>query len=62
MQRLDILHPSIDDYLLDIIPERDEVLTEMEVHARGEPLSNCGTARWARLAPIGIADQSDADF
>ncbi len=27
MQRLDILHPSIDDYLLDIIPERDEVLT-----------------------------------
>ena len=34
MQRLDILHPSIDDYLLDIIPERDEVLTEMEAHAR----------------------------
>lgn len=34
MQRLDILHPSIDDYLHDIIPERDEVLTEMEVHAR----------------------------
>ena len=34
MQRLDILHPSIDDYLLDIIPERDAVLTEMEAHAR----------------------------
>ena len=34
MQRLDILHPSIDDYLLGIIPERDEVLTEMEAHAR----------------------------
>ncbi|MDE0689548.1 MAG: O-methyltransferase [Candidatus Poribacteria bacterium] len=34
MQRLDILHPSIDDYLLDIIPERDAVLTEMETHAR----------------------------
>ena len=34
MQRLDILHPSIDDYLLDITPERDEVLTEMEAHAR----------------------------
>ena len=34
MQRMDILHPSIDDYLLDIIPERDEVLTEMEAHAR----------------------------
>ena len=34
MQRLNILHPSIDDYLLDIIPERDEVLTEMEAHAR----------------------------
>ena len=34
MQRLDILHPSIDDYLLDIIPERDEMLTEMEAHAR----------------------------
>ena len=34
MQRLDILHPSIDDYLLDIIPDRDEVLTEMEAHAR----------------------------
>ena len=34
MQRLDILHPSIDDYLLGIIPERDEVLTEMEAYAR----------------------------
>lgn len=34
MQRMDILHPSIDDYLLDIIPERDEVLTEMEAYAR----------------------------
>lgn len=34
MQRLDILHPSIDDYLLNIIPERDEVLLEMETHAR----------------------------
>ena len=34
MQRLDILHPSIDDYLLDITPERDAVLTEMEAHAR----------------------------
>lgn len=34
MQRIDILHPSINDYLQDIIPERDEVLTEMEVHAR----------------------------
>ncbi len=34
MERLDVLHPSIDDYLLDIIPERDEVLTEMEAYAR----------------------------
>ena len=34
MERLDVLHPSINDYLLDIIPERDEVLTEMETHAR----------------------------
>ncbi len=34
MQRLNILHPSIDNYLLDIIPERDEVLAEMEEHAR----------------------------
>lgn len=34
MQRLDILHPSIDSYLYDIIPERDAVLTEMEAHAR----------------------------
>ncbi len=34
MQRLDILHPSINEYLLDIIPERDPVLTEMEAHAR----------------------------
>ena len=34
MQRLDILHPSIDDYLLGITPERDAVLTEMEAHAR----------------------------
>ncbi|MCG9126384.1 O-methyltransferase [Candidatus Poribacteria bacterium] len=34
MQRIDILHPSIDDYLHEIIPERDEVLTEMEAHAR----------------------------
>ena len=34
MQRMDILHPAIDDYLLDIIPERDKVLTEMEAHAR----------------------------
>ena len=34
MQRIDILHPSINDYLHDIIPERDEVLTEMEAHAR----------------------------
>ncbi len=34
MQRLDILEPSIGDYLLDIIPERDEVLTEMEAHAQ----------------------------
>ncbi len=34
MQRLDILHPSINEYLLDIIPKRDEVLTEMEARAR----------------------------
>lgn len=34
MQHLDILHPSIDDYLLGIIPERDEILMEMEAHAR----------------------------
>lgn len=34
MERLDVLHPSIDEYLLDIIPERDEVLTEMEAYAR----------------------------
>ncbi len=34
MERLDVLHPSIDEYLLEIIPERDEVLTEMEAHAR----------------------------
>lgn len=34
MERLDILHPSINDYLLDIIPERDAVLTEMEAYAR----------------------------
>ena len=34
MGRLDILHPLIDEYLLDIIPARDEVLTEMEAHAR----------------------------
>ncbi|RKU31556.1 O-methyltransferase [Candidatus Poribacteria bacterium] len=34
MQRIDILHPSINDYLYDIIPDRDEVLTEMEIHAR----------------------------
>ncbi len=34
MERLDVLHPSINEYLLDIIPERDEVLTEMEAYAR----------------------------
>ena len=34
MQRINILHPSINNYLQDIIPERDEVLTEMEAHAR----------------------------
>ena len=34
MERLDILHPSINEYLLDIIPARDEVLTEMEAYAR----------------------------
>ena len=34
MERLDVLHPSINDYLLDIIPARDEVLTEMEAYAR----------------------------
>ena len=34
MERLDVLHPSIDEYLLDIIPTRDEVLTEMEAYAR----------------------------
>ena len=34
MERLDVLHPSINDYLLDIIPERDEVLTEMEAYAQ----------------------------
>ena len=34
MQRIDILHPSINNYLQDIIPERDEVLAEMEAHAR----------------------------
>ena len=34
MERLDVLHPSINGYLQDIIPERDEVLTEMEAHAR----------------------------
>ncbi len=34
MERLDVLHPSINEYLLEVIPERDEVLTEMEAHAR----------------------------
>ena len=34
MERLEVLHPSINEYLLDIIPERDEVLTEMEAYAR----------------------------
>ena len=34
MERLDVLHPSINDYLLDIIPDRDEVLTEMEAYAQ----------------------------
>ena len=33
MERLDILHPAINEYLLDIIPERDAVLTEMEAYA-----------------------------
>ena len=34
MERLDILHPSINEYLLDITPDRDEVLSEMEAYAR----------------------------
>ena len=34
MERLNILHPAINGYLLDTIPARDEVLTEMETHAR----------------------------
>ena len=34
MERFDVLHPSINDYLLDTIPERDEVLTEMETYAQ----------------------------
>ena len=34
MERLDVLHPSINEYLLDIIPDRDEVLSEMEAYAR----------------------------
>ena len=34
MERLDVLHPSIDEYLLEVIPDRDEVLTEMEAYAR----------------------------
>ena len=34
MERLDVLHPSINEYLLEVIPARDEVLTEMEAYAR----------------------------
>ena len=34
MERLDVLHPSINEYLLEVSPERDEVLTEMEAYAR----------------------------
>jgi predicted O-methyltransferase YrrM len=34
MERLDVLHPSINEYLLDIIPARDEVLAEMETYAQ----------------------------
>jgi predicted O-methyltransferase YrrM len=34
MERLDVLHPSINEYLLEVIPDRDEVLTEMETYAR----------------------------
>ena len=34
MERLDVLHPSINEYLLEVIPDRDEVLTEMEAYAR----------------------------
>ena len=34
MKRLDVLHPSIDAYLLEAIPARDEVLAEMEAYAR----------------------------
>ncbi len=33
MERLDVLHPSINDYLLKVIPDRDAVLTEMEAYA-----------------------------
>ena len=34
MERLDVLHPSINEYLLEVIPERDAVLSEMEAYAR----------------------------
>ena len=34
MERLDVLHPSINEYLVEVIPARDEVLTEMEAYAR----------------------------
>ena len=34
MERLDVLHPSINEYLLEVIPERDDALTEMEAYAR----------------------------
>ena len=39
MERLDVLHPSINEYLLEVIPDRDEVLTEMEAYARRKIVS-----------------------
>ena len=59
MERLDVLHPSIDEYLLEVIPARDEVLTEMEAYARE---SDCRSARWSRVTPIGATDEPNADF
>ena len=62
MERLDVLHPSIDEYLLDIIPARDEVLTEMEAYARERRFPDCRSPRWACLTPVGAVDQPNANL
>ena len=62
MERLDVLHPSIDEYLLEVIPVARRGVNGNGGIRTGKSFSDCRSARWSRVTPIGATDEPNADL